>query len=47
MPSTLRIPMMSHQFATLPKYCDVGGVLRYSDTIRVHSGGLLVTRMLG
>ena len=38
--------MVSHQFATLRKYCDIGGVLRdgeltlyptLTDAIRVHS----------
>jgi len=45
--STSRIIMVSHQFATLRKYCDIDGVLRdgeltlyptLTDAIRVHSG---------
>jgi len=44
--SSSRIIMVSHQFATLRKYCDIGGVLRdgeltlyptLTDAIRVHS----------
>ena len=45
--SNSRIIMVSHQFATLRKYCDIGGVLRdgdltlyptLTDAIRAHSG---------